>query len=658
MHRQPVANASATPAKRSQEPRIFYPRKRALVACHVCRRKKTKCDNVRPSCGSCRELKIDCRYGDLKFDNSTYDPASIEILDQLGAMRRLLEVQNAHLLGIVSNPYQVDHISPLPPLNGLTDDHSASPSSAIASQKHYDGLYRYEPRKEAVLLSESLDFAETALGKCEDVLEWPVFQGEFHRSETETLIFNPDMARGDQSVSTWSVSCESDRSSRCSRGIQDEETLALVEKFFLNVHIKNPILNVSETMSMAKDAMEHGFKWDAPSCLVLLACALGCLSLPYRSDFVTSDLVQGPNPRCSIDDADDYPTAESYYVAALKRISLLKCSILTTQCHFLCGVYEMYSLRPLRAWNSFNRACVMFQIYLRAKDRTKAGVNESLERRLYWSCLKSECEIRMDVCLPASGLAKVMYPDAFPSPPCGSPVPRSESAADGTVGNTDAPASMLSPELENSWSYYLSEIAVRHITNRVINIFYQKNESSWLSMPIHQMIWLAQELESQLIQWYNHLPEPVATPGLPLSSLQQSEELHHMVHTRFPDILERIYRPFLYLAIHLPDGSPAQQLIGPHVEKCLEACLQHAARGSGRHRHHGTWYQNRSVFTKSLLLLAAVRSRRVNVPAGWRETVHQTTIGLRFWQKEAPDLGRAADILQKLLHNIETSRCV
>ncbi|EXM16003.1 hypothetical protein FOTG_15661 [Fusarium oxysporum f. sp. vasinfectum 25433] len=51
------------------------------------------------------------------------------------------------------------------------------------------------------------------------------------------------------------------------RGIQ-EETLALVEKLFLNVHIKNPILDASDTRIMAKDVMEHGFKWDASSCLV------------------------------------------------------------------------------------------------------------------------------------------------------------------------------------------------------------------------------------------------------------------------------------------------------------------------------------------------------------------------------------------------------
>jgi hypothetical protein len=126
-----------------------------------------------------------------------------------------------------------------------------------------------------------------------------------------------------------------------------------------------------------------------------------------------------------------------------------------------------------------------------------------------------------------------------------------------------------------------------------------------------------------------------------------------MIQFRYPDILERIYRPFLYLALHLPESSPILQFIGPHVEKCLDACLHDASEGSRRHRHHGTWYENRSIFTKCLLLLAAVKSRRVPVPAGWRDAVCKTIVGLRFWEKEAPDLGKAGDILGQILDDID-----
>jgi hypothetical protein len=118
----------------------------------------------------------------------------------------------------------------------------------------------------------------------------------------------------------------------------------------------------------------------------LIASALGCLSSPYTSEYITAEHGGGS----SLDDASDYAVAESYYVASQKRIGLLTNTIMASQCCFLSGVYEMYSLRPLRAWYSFHRACVMLQIYLKTKPRTTIPVNERLERRLYWSCLKSE----------------------------------------------------------------------------------------------------------------------------------------------------------------------------------------------------------------------------------------------------------------------------
>jgi Fungal Zn(2)-Cys(6) binuclear cluster domain len=53
-----------------------YPRRRALQACQICRARKTKCDNERPSCGSCDALGVECSYNEapaskyLSFDSA------------------------------------------------------------------------------------------------------------------------------------------------------------------------------------------------------------------------------------------------------------------------------------------------------------------------------------------------------------------------------------------------------------------------------------------------------------------------------------------------------------------------------------------------------------------------------------------------------------
>lgn len=49
--------------------RPAYPRKRAAQACCTCRKRRTKCDNEQPACGSCVGLRIECFYDEK--DKST-----------------------------------------------------------------------------------------------------------------------------------------------------------------------------------------------------------------------------------------------------------------------------------------------------------------------------------------------------------------------------------------------------------------------------------------------------------------------------------------------------------------------------------------------------------------------------------------------------------
>lgn len=62
---------SGIPRKRSNpSSRLSYPRKRAIRACQKCRVRRTKCDNVRPSCTACLDLGAECIYSE--GDPSTY----------------------------------------------------------------------------------------------------------------------------------------------------------------------------------------------------------------------------------------------------------------------------------------------------------------------------------------------------------------------------------------------------------------------------------------------------------------------------------------------------------------------------------------------------------------------------------------------------------
>ena len=283
----------------------------------------------------------------------------------------------------------------------------------------------------------------------------------------------------------------------------------------------------------------------------------------------------------------------------------------------------------------------------------------------------------MEINLPPSGLAKVNYPDVFPTPPNRSPEPSDYSTTPEAIHQPSVSTRHLGEDSEDVWSYYVSEIAVRRIGNRLMNSFYKEDESSWLSMPLDRMIRVADELELQLTQWYvniilpriaeititnllhkkkrfEHLPATLAAKGVtgPTPHNPVVEELQFVLHARLFDFRERIYRPFLYLAIHYDPTDLIQQTLLPYVHRCIQACLMFLLRGTPRHRHHGTWYENRGMFLKSLLLIAAVKSSHIAVPSLWRQGVDSCIAGFQFWELESPDLRESRLVLQSLLAEI------
>jgi hypothetical protein len=472
-----------------------------------------------------------------------------------------------------------------------------------------------------------------------NILEWPIFEGKFDSSDSKTLFFNPGASqegkKDPRKIDLSNLPAYVNGRSGFGRGVHEEDTHMLISEFLKHVHVKNPILDPSDLKSIARQMSEHGFGWDGPSCLVLIVCALANLSAPFA-------MVRPGQEDVSYLDARDYLTADAYYTAARKRIGLLENSVLGTQCYFLTGVYEMYSLRPLQAWISFNRACTTFQTYLRTQSpqAIRSHSSRRVEQRLYWSCLKSECELREEIDLPPTSLATVDYPDLFPSPPDETPLPRETDRS--------APSDPIESALQEGWYYYLSEIALRRISNRITHALHKTVPQSWLAMPLKRIERIANELDAQVLQWSENLPRT-----LTFKEQTPLHELGFMLQARFLDLRERIWRPFLYLAIHQTSTEAEHLIITMYAQRSLDCTLKLINMASIKHRHHGCWFGARGLFTKSLLLLAAVKSRKITVPSEWRSSVDLVMTFLKYWESEAPDLQPARFTLVSILEQLD-----
>ncbi|KAB8266845.1 hypothetical protein BDV30DRAFT_244863 [Aspergillus minisclerotigenes] len=233
----------------------------------------------------------------------------------------------------------------------------------------------------------------------------------------------------------------------------------------------------------------------AEELFILLACALGAIVAPF--DPRTGPLDQHQSTPAHVIESDKL-VAQNYYQLACRG----------------SGLWIGASSPPnATSYLEFISCQVALQQRRELDGQLLGSANRRLEQRLYWTFFKSECEIRLELDLPVSELATLAYPDMFPSPP----TPLSPIEASQTRGNSlvSTPLSSSSCQQsgqsstfgtpqeveEQSWYYYLSEIALRRIGNRVLHYFYKEDNRSWSQMNIYEAVTIAEDLEVQLQSW-------------------------------------------------------------------------------------------------------------------------------------------------------------
>lgn len=634
-----------------------FPRKRSVTACQLCRARKTKCDNQRPTCSKCMELSAGCVY----HDQADPEAPATQILQRLDYLINLVQTGPVSQLAAYGRGHDsLGEAAANPMYRSATLDFENRTQDAAAI--YAGSAIRGTDREHEIQVP-----AQAYFGSSEDILAWAIFDGKYHRRSIEALIFDPTLPSDDLAGPPTSpiISADSNRESfedprtrtQPGQGVREEDVPHLVEAFLFNVHVKNPIFDPDYLRRMAKAVVEEGFGWKASTCLVLIVCALGAISSPFSRQ-PTSNLGEYPNyADASLTHSPAYNTAEAYYTASRKRVGLLRNTLLATECYFMTGVYEMYSLRPLQAAISFNRACVTFQTLTWMNSEysiTEDQIGKARASRLYWSCLKSEHEVSVEFRFPSSGLTKLNYTNHFPPPPLAKTAEQLYRIHPGSDAGADVTPSPSMPiPLENGWYYYLADIAARGIMRRVIKSFYEQRETTWLEVPLNSILQTAEELDRQLTEWHRTLPSVVSFD----INVAAGEELAYHLQARAIEIRERIYRPFLYLILHEGNEPSKYGSLEGLVQLHATTCYRLIQQWNVRHRHHGTWLMARQSFASALLLMAGRRSGLATLPEEHYEDGVQASIStLRYWEGEAPDLRASRLILEDLAREITVLR--
>ncbi|CZR65076.1 uncharacterized protein PAC_14976 [Phialocephala subalpina] len=329
-----------------------YPRKRAVTACQVCRARRTKCDQKKPSCSFCESIGAECNSDPGSL--STFDPASIAIIERLDSLER-----------------KIDSI----PQVSLPDKENGSNKNA------------HHKRPIGNFLPENLD----------GILKWPVFR---HL----TLPVAPTPSH----CSPASL-CSSTQAPSISDELHPAACNQWLDDFFRHGHCKNPVLDEQSTRRLVRKVCQEGVGWDSESCLALLVCANGALARPLLSPSVSTDEFNSsiPNALFTTSLKRLGPTLGSAGVVQAQCLFLAGVFLMSTLRPF--DAWRMF-LQSLAICQSFT--------YCDQPDPLGDGRSRSTveaEGSIYWSAWKSERELRWELGLPDFGDMGLDIPRTFPS---------------------------------------------------------------------------------------------------------------------------------------------------------------------------------------------------------------------------------------------------
>ncbi|KFA72598.1 hypothetical protein S40288_09755 [Stachybotrys chartarum IBT 40288] len=583
-------------AQHDVNPSVSLQRPRRPGACERCRERKTKCDAQRPRCGYCVRRSVPCVYTD---EIPEYIVGGSEILAAIGNLTRLVEQQNDRL------------------------NHLGSPQSNSSTAMPGDSPIIKVPKRscdeqpgavaEAPSPSHASGTTVQQVG-AETVLEWDILAS--YRS-TPCLFAGGD-ARECEDVSP--------------PALRYREMLLLEARYIRGVHIKNPFLDLSELRQTILYVAENGPDWSTRTCLVALVCAIGA---------ATQCVGETPSSEGqSVSEEVDIRLSKQFWGIATKRLGLAigNNTVEAVQCLCLAGIWHMHHLQAVEAWRFFHLAGAAWHSVQLVKQRFPQTFDLHIPRSkcftgmqaLHFTIWKSECELLMELPLPSTSLDDVLFPHGFPDPPT--------SRVDGEATFDDD---------ERTWWYYLSEIAARHLLNRISYTIHDVPEFP-TSHNIQKMLRRAEMMETQIHNWYLSLPSLLHF-DIPteLDVPSMTDDLALILRHRYLGLREYVGRPFVKLCVDysLHDIEPSLRsrvtsLASQSVHCCITKILQLKP-----FRHQGTWFSMRQMLTSTLVLcavcLAQHRSDRVAAgailfPPGWLPKIRESLTQLEssFWNEE------------------------
>lgn len=228
------------------------------------------------------------------------------------------------------------------------------------------------------------------------------------------------------------------------------------------------------------------------------------------------------------------------------------------------------------------------------------------------------------------------------------PAPPEILAQDDGSGFSPSTDDTHSADKEPGWFFYLAEISLRRTINDTISLLYRKTEKEWLNHPGH-ILRQCTEAKRQIGLCYDYLPLIIR--------FQETEpaanEFSFYLQARFGEWTDLVLRPLIYYTIHTTHNQIHPEIINL-AQQGIDGCATAIQRNfSHHHRHGGTWFVTRRMFSGALTILAAVVcDRHALPPTDWPSLIMLAHSFLARWSGESCDVERMRQVLEDVFYRV------
>ncbi|KAL4806964.1 hypothetical protein BDV18DRAFT_136528 [Aspergillus unguis] len=601
-------NESTGSKKRPNPESTEYPRRRATIACQICRLRKTRCNGARPKCQLCTDLDAECVYREPGIKLDAGDKLILERLARIeGLLQGSLAIPNAQFALSSTSPATSNGT------NNGSDDMNAKSSSQSTLPKRTTSIVGLGSWTNPPTSISTMPKVHTTPAL--NLLNWPLIRRLVARPYDPQTLLQLEMAREPLKVTPAGA-------------LDLSHAPANIQAFFTQVNVWYACVNPYRWPRCYNAAVSVGLQEGPESCLVLLVLALGCAA-QYDS--------------IALMPTDRDPPGLTYFMAAWKLLPsiVMRNSVTAAQCMILAAAYLFYLVRPLEAWTLLSNASMKLQLLFGDPSRVPAQWKE-LSVRVYWNALLFESDLLAELDLPHSGIVHfeelVDLPGRFDEDDNENEGEYQDGDHVEAISNPTCPAGR-----DELW-YFLAEIALRRLLNRVSHMVYQKDNT----LTLASLAPIVSELDFQLSQWYEGLPQPVR---FPLSHAPISDPVQSVLRLRYFACRTIIYRPYI-LAVFENEQTSSDPWVRESCRRCLEATLYQLENVTSHRDGHlpYLWQGALSMVSQSLLIMGATMSPALSdlLPSRFRvgSIIASVIEEVDRYAHLAPSLRLSAEILR------------